>query len=50
MLHFEEQRQNALRDRDRKRLIKDELDRQMAEKARRKKAEDDEKRKYEEMQ
>ena len=50
MLHFEEQRQNALRDRDRKRLIKEELDRQLAEKGNRKKAEEEEKRKYEEMQ
>ena len=39
-----------MRDRDRKRLIKEELDKQMTEKARRKKAEDDERRKYEEMQ
>ena len=44
MLHFEEQRQWALRDKDRKRLIKAELDKQLAEKAQRRKAEHDENR------
>lgn len=44
LLHYEEQKQTMLRDKERKRLIKQELDKQLQEKNNRKKAEFDEKR------
>jgi len=44
LLHYEEQKQTMLRDKERKRLIKQELDKQLQEKNSRKKAEFDEKR------
>jgi len=50
LLHYEEQKQQMMRDRERKRLIKQELDKQLQEKNQRKKAEVDEKRQYEDLQ
>lgn len=50
MLHYEEQKQSQLREQERKRLIKDELDRQVREKNKRKKREADEDVEYEKLQ
>jgi hypothetical protein len=50
MLHYEEQKQSALREQERKRLIKDELDRQVREKNKRKKREQQEDSEYEKIQ
>lgn len=50
LLHYEEQKQAILRDRERKRLIKEELDKQLKEKNSRKKAEVEEKLMYENLQ
>lgn len=50
LLHYEEQKQAILRDRERKRLIKEELDKQLKEKSSRKRAEIDERRVYENLQ
>lgn len=47
LLHYEEQKQAIMRDRERKRLIKEELDKQLTEKDSRKRAEIDERRVYE---
>ena len=50
LLHYEEQKQQAMRDRERKRLIKEELDKQLKEKMSRKNAEVSEARMYEQLQ
>lgn len=50
MLHYEEQKQTALREQERKRLIKEELDRQVREKNKRKKREVLEDKEYENVQ
>jgi hypothetical protein len=50
LLHYEEQKQAILRDRERKRLIKEELDKQLKEKNSRKRAEVEERRVYENLQ
>jgi len=50
LLHYEEQKQALLRDKERKRLIKEELDKQLKEKNSRKKAEVEERRLYENLQ
>ena len=50
MLHYEEQKQTMLREQERKRLIKEELDRQVREKNKRKKREVLEDQEYEEVQ
>ena len=50
LLHYEEQKQTLMRDRERKRLIKEELDKQLNEKYSRKKAEVEERRLYENLQ
>ena len=50
LLHYEEQKQAILRDRERKRLIKEELDKQLKEKNSRKKAEVEETLMYENLQ
>lgn len=50
LLHYEEQKQAILRDRERKRLIKEELDKQLKEKHSRKNAEVEERRMYENLQ
>ncbi len=47
LLHYEEQKQALLRDKERKRLIKEELDKQLNEKRSRKRAEVEEQRMYE---
>ena len=50
LLHYEEQKQALMRDRERKRLIKEELDKQLKEKNSRKRAEVEERRLYENLQ
>lgn len=50
LLHYEEQKQALMRDRERKRLIKEELDKQMNEKNSRRRAEVEERRMYENLQ
>lgn len=50
LLHYEEQKQALMRDRERKRLIKEELDKQLTEKNSRKQAEVKERRVYEDLQ
>jgi len=50
LLHYEEQKQAILRERERKRLIKEELDKQLKEKNSRKRAEIEERRMYENLQ
>ena len=50
LLHYEEQKQTLMRDKERKRLIKEELDKQLSEKNSRKRAEVEEKRLYEDLQ
>jgi hypothetical protein len=50
MLHYEEQKQTALREQERKRLIKEELDRQCREKNKKKKREQLEEKEYEQVQ
>ena len=50
LLHYEEQKQALLRDKERKRLIKEELDKQLKEKNSRKRAEVEERRLYENLQ
>lgn len=50
LLHYEEQKQALLRDKERKRLIKEELDKQLNEKNSRKRAEVEERRMYENLQ
>ena len=50
LLHYEEQKQSLMRDRERKRLIKEELDKQLNEKRSRKQSEVDERRMYENLQ
>lgn len=49
-MHYEEQKNALLRDKERKRLIKEELDKQLNEKRSRKRAEVDELRMYENLQ
>ena len=50
LLHYEEQKQAILRDKERKRLIKEELDKQLQEKNSRRRAEVQERRMYENLQ
>lgn len=50
MLHYEEQKQSIMREKERKRLIKEELDRQLREKRDRKDREKNQDRMYEELQ
>jgi hypothetical protein len=50
LLHYEEQKQALLREKERKRLIKQELDKQMSEKYSRKQKEREEDKVYEELQ
>lgn len=50
LLHYEEQKQSLLREKERKRLIKQELDKQMSEKHSRKQKEREEDKVYEELQ
>ena len=47
LLHYEEQKQAMLREQERRRLIRQELDKQMEERKRRAEDENDEKRQYE---
>ena len=49
LLHYEEQKQAILRDQERKRLIRDELDRQVQAKAQKQFRENDENKEYDEM-
>lgn len=50
LLHYEEQKQAILRDKERKRLIKEELDKQLGEKKQRKYKEKEEQHMYEQLQ
>ena len=47
LLHYEEQKQAVLRDKERKRLIKEELDKQLQEKRKKKQREVEENKMYE---
>jgi hypothetical protein len=49
LLHYEEQKQAMLREKERKRLIRQELDKQLSEKASRKVREKEEDKMYEEL-
>jgi hypothetical protein len=49
LLHYEEQKQAILREKERKRLIRQELDKQLSEKASRKVREKEEDKMYEEL-
>ena len=49
MLHYEEQKQQILRDQERKRLIREELDRQIQAKNKKAVRENDENKEYDEM-
>ena len=50
LLHYEEQKQSIMRDKERKRLIKEELDKQLIEKNGKKVQEKEESKMYEELQ